>query len=282
MSTYAPSYSSQIKPYLPAIITLLVLGYTYQHVLSGLISSWSSSEDNSHGFLILPLFTYMLWQKKDELNTIPIKGSILGGILFFLSLCLYVIASAGGILTVTSLTLLTSFICGVWFLLGFELIRKIAFPLFFLLFMIPVPAQIYAAVTGPLQLLVTQVASLALKASSVPISCQGNVIEHPEQVFQVVQACSGLRSIMTMTTLGAVVGYFSMRTYWLRTLLILCGIPVAILVNILRVYILVGVYDWLRIDLAEGTAHTLFGVGVFVVSLGLFFLIYKWVSRWDK
>jgi exosortase len=224
----------------------------------------------------------MLWQKKDELNTIPIKGSILGGILFFLSLCLYVIASAGGILTVTSLTLLTSFICGVWFLLGFELIRKIAFPLFFLLFMIPVPAQIYAAVTGPLQLLVTQVASLALKASSVPISCQGNVIEHPEQVFQVVQACSGLRSIMTMTTLGAVVGYFSMRTYWLRTLLILCGIPVAILVNILRVYILVGVYDWLRIDLAEGTAHTLFGVGVFVVSLGLFFLIYKWVSRWDR
>jgi exosortase len=133
-----------------------------------------------------------------------------------------------------------------------------------------------------LQAIVTQIASFALKASSVPISCQGNVIEHPERVFQVVQACSGLRSIMTMITLGAIVGYFSMKKYWLRTLLILSGIPVAILVNILRVYILVGVYDWLHIDLAEGTAHTLLGIGVFVVSLGLFFLIYKGVSRWDK
>lgn len=272
----------QIKPYLPAIVALLVFGFTYQHVLSGLFVSWGSSEDNSHGFLILPLFAYMLWQKKDELSEIKIKGSFLGGVFFFLSLCIYVMASAGGILTVISLTLLTSFVCGLWFLFGFDLIRKIAFPLFFLIFMIPVPSQIYAAVTGPLQAIVTQVASLALKASNVPIICQGNVIEHPEQVFQVVQACSGLRSIMTMITLGAIVGYFSMKKYWLRTLLILSGIPVAILVNIMRVYILVGVFDWLHIDLAEGTAHTLLGIGVFVVSLGLFFLIYKGGSRWDK
>ena len=274
--------TSHIRSFVPAIFVLLVFGVTFASVINGLIGSWGNSEDNSHGFLIFPIFLYMLWQKRTQLADTPIEGSNVGGFFFFLSLVIFILAEAGGILSLASLSFWFVFVSGIWFLFGSTWIKNMAFPLVFLLFMFPVPSQIYAAATGPLQLFVSQVSCFLLKASHVPIICQGNVIEHPEQTFQVVQACSGLRSIMTMLTLGAIVAYFAVTKYWLRVLLLLSGIPIAILVNIFRVYVLVGLYEWLQLDLTSGTEHTLLGIGVFVLSLGLFFVLYKGVSRWDR
>ncbi len=282
MTTDFRSFKDRLKPFVPALPVLALLLLAYAPVINSLVNVWGHSEDNSHGFLIVPIFIYMLWRQQHLFQNLPLRGSNWGGVFFVAALLLYLFFKAAGVASVAALTMWFAFVGACWFLLGFVWLRAMAFPLFFLLFMFPVPAQLYAAVTGPLQLLVSQVAALFLKTSSIPILCQGNIIEHPSKIFEVVQACSGLRSIMTMLTLGALVGYFGVKNYFLRALLIVSGIPVAIVVNIFRVYVLVGVYHWWQIDLSQSTAHTALGLGVFTLSLILFFFIYKGVSKWDK
>lgn len=284
MADFSATISGYLKRRNIYLLFFVLLTYllAFLPVWTGLITSWLHSEDNSQGILIVPIVIYMLWKKRGELAMIPLKGSNVGGFFFLVSLLLYIASQAGGALTLASLSLVSTLVSGLWFLLGASIVRACAFPLFFLLFMIPIPSQIYAALTGPLQLFVTQVACKLLKLSGVFVYNQGNVIYHTKQVFQVVQACSGLRSITTMVTLGAVIGYFSFDKAWLRTLLILFGIPVAVMANIFRVYTLVFAFDWKQINLVEGVAHTILGLVVFVFAVMIFALIHKGLSRWNR
>jgi len=100
--------------------------------------------------------------------------------------------------------------------------------------------------------------------------------------FQVVQACSGLRSIMTMLTLGAVFGYFSLRSVPLRMILIAAGIPIAIAVNIFRVFAMVFAYNYFKLNLTEGTPHTILGLLVFALGFALFLILQKGLARCER
>jgi exosortase len=146
------------------------------------------------------------------------------------------------------------------------------FPLLALFFMIPVPEQLMVALTFPLQLLVTEASVWLASLIGIPIIHEGNVIVLPKGTFQVVQACSGLRSIMAMLTLGSFLAYLTLRSNIFRSLLVLLAIPIAIAANILRVFILIAAFHFLSIDLSAGAIHTALGVGVFGVSILLFLL----------
>jgi exosortase len=147
--------------------------------------------------------------------------------------------------------------------------------------MIPVPAQIYSAATIPLQLLVTRSSVALARLLDIPILREGNLIHLPGHTLQVVQACSGLRSMISLVTLGTVLGYFTLSSNLLRSLLLLCGIPAAILVNIVRVVIMILAYHYLGLDLAEGAVHTVFGTLIFLLALALLFAAKGLFAKWD-
>jgi exosortase len=147
--------------------------------------------------------------------------------------------------------------------------------------MIPIPAQLYSSLTIPLQLLVSRISTEIAGLIGVPVFREGNVIHIPQQTLEVVQACSGLRSMMTLLTLSTVFGYLSLNSNLLRIGLAFTTIPAAILVNIVRVTaIIISLYYFNR-DLMSGSLHNLTGVCMFLLSLIIFVAVRGIFSIWD-
>ncbi|WP_321371033.1 exosortase A [uncultured Desulfuromusa sp.] len=257
-----------------SLLGFLVLAFiiVFYPTWQSLFQVWSSSDDYSHGFLIVPLCLYLLWQKREDLKHAAIKPSWVAFPLVLLSLFLYVVAQYAEILTLAPLAMILFLGSSTVFLFGVQVFKVCMFPLFLLLFMVPVPTQIYAALTIPLQLFVTKMTVYISSLIGIPILREGNVISLPEHTLQVVQACSGLRSIMSLLTLGVVIGYFGLKSNLLRTVLFVSAVPIAILVNIVRVLLMVIAFYYFNFDLAEGTIHTAFGAGIFGLSIVLFLL----------
>lgn len=136
--------------------------FTFFPVLKGLWTVWSISDNYSHGFFIIPISLYICWQKKQVLGQISTTHSWLGLIGFVFALLLYIGSKYASIVTIASFSMIFCLVGLILFFYGWEILKELAFPLFFLLFMIPVPSQIYSSITMPLQLIVSQIsASLA-------------------------------------------------------------------------------------------------------------------------
>jgi len=264
-----------------AFLVLAGFIFAYLPVLLGLISTWSSSEDYSHGFFIIPISIYLIWRKSELLSKLPVNGSNWGLAIVIFSLLIYLFSVFAEIKTLATLSIIPFVAGAVIYLFGFRIFKELVFPISFLVFMIPIPSQIYSALTIPLQLLVSKVAVWLASLSEVPVYREGNVIHLSDRTLQVVRACSGMRSIMSLLTLSAVLGYMTLRSNFLRTLLFLSGVPVAIMVNIARVLLMLLAFHYLHIDLTTGHYHTLLGMLVFGLALILLMLIKKFLSLWD-
>ena len=248
-------------------------------VVTSLFGAWSGSDDNSHGFLVIPIALYIVRRKRESIIVEESACSWPGLVVAALSLAVYLFAQAGEIITLASLTLISFLGGSVIFLFGYRVFRVLLFPLFLLLFMIPVPAQILATLTIPLQMLVTKAAVTLSTLAGIPLYREGNVILHAQGTFEVVQACSGLRSITALLMLGAVFGYFTLGSNFLRTLLFVSAVPIAVLVNILRVFSMVAALHFLGSDLTHGAPHTVLGIVVFGIAVGFFLLVQKGLAR---
>jgi len=267
------------------LLWLLLVGTflaAYLPVLTDLVKVWYGSDDYSHGFLIVPIALYIIWLKRGVLSGMTLAGSWMGLPVAILSLLAYLFARAGEILTLASLSMIGLIAGMVLLLFGFRILRVLLFPLLLLFFMIPIPAQIFAMLTIPLQLLVTKATAVLASFAGIPIYCEGNVIHHSRGTLEVVQACSGLRSIMALLTLGALFGYFSLRSNILRTILFVSAIPVAVAVNILRVFSMLAAIHFIGFDLTKGGAHTVLGILLFGVSVSIFVLIRKSLALCER
>ena len=261
------------------LIGLFVLAYF--PVWKSLISAWLNYDEYSHGFFIIPICAFIVWQKRKVLVGIPFNTSWKGLILVICSLFLYLFAYYGEILTLASFSMVLMFSAVVIFLYGLRMFKELLFPLAFLLFMIPFPSQIYSQLTIPLQLFVTKASVWFTANLGIPIYREGNVIHLPDRTMQVVQACSGLRSMLSILPLGAILGYFTLKSNSLRYILFLSGIPAAIVVNIVRVILLVMAFYYFNFDLTVGSTHTVFGIFVFILALIFLFGIKGILSKWD-
>lgn len=264
------------------VFLLTAFALLYFPVFIGLVRGWIASDDNSHGFLILPVASYMLWQQRGTLTAQPVDGSWVGLPLAIFSLFMFLFAKLGAVVSLYPVSMITFILSTVIFLFGFSMFRQCLFPLFFLFFMVPVPSQIYAALTNPLQFIVTRITVALASMLGVVVYHEGNVIHLTDMTFQVVQACSGLRSIMSMLTLGAIFGYFTLRTPLMRLILIAAGVPIAIAVNIFRVFSMVIAYNYLKLNLTEGALHTVLGLFVFLLGLLFFILLQKVLARCER
>jgi exosortase A len=247
-----------------------------------LVDAWASSDDYSHGFLIIPISLYVLWRKREDLESAGMKPSWAFFPLVLSTLFFYLVSQYAEIVTLAPLAMILFLGASLLFLCGWQVFKLCIFSLFLLFFMVPVPAQIYASLTIPLQLFVTKVTVLVVSVLGVPILREGNVLFLPEHRLQVVQACSGLRSIMSLLTLGAVMGYFFLKLNFSRALLFVSAIPIAISVNIVRVFLIVVAFYYFNFDLAHGNIHTVFGALIFGFAIVQFFIFQKVLVLCEK
>jgi exosortase len=155
----------------------------------------------------------------------------------------------------------------------------VSFPWLFLVLMIPVPAILFNQITFPLQIFASRIASTLLPLAGVPVLREGNVIRLPAMALEVAEACSGIRSLMSLVTLAVMYGYLLERRWLVRSLLAMAAVPIAVTANSLRIVgtgLLVQYWDP---DKAEGFFHTFSGWMIFVVSLLLLFAVRR-ILHW--
>ncbi len=244
----------------------------YYPVWKGLVAAWNTTEEYSHGFFVVPLCLYLVWYKRQAIQSVALKPARSGLAIALLALSIHVFASQAKITTLASLSLVL-FLAGlILYLYGFPMFRNLLFPLSFLLFMIPIPAQIYSSLTLPLQLVVTKVTVWIGTFISTPIYNDGNVIYLPRITLQVVEACSGMRTMISLLMLSALFGYLTLKSNTLRAVLFLVGIPLAVLVNILRVLLIAMAMQYFNVNLTVGALHTAVGLILFGVAISTLYL----------
>ena len=248
--------------------------WLYWNTLTHLISQWWSDPNFSHGFFV-PLFSaFVIWQERDRLARIIPQPSWAGLGVLLAALGVLIVGRLGAELFLDRFSLLLVLAGVVILFLGWNLFRAVLFPWAFLLLMIPVPTILFNQVTFPLQLLASKVAATVLPLFGVPILREGNVINLPSMALEVAEACSGIRSLMSLVTLAIIYGYLMEKRIWVRWLLALASVPIAVAANSIRIIgtgLLVQYWD---AEKAEGYFHASWGWIIFVVSLLMLYALH--------
>ncbi len=270
------------KKYISIEILLLIFSFVaaFHSQLFSLVTAWYNNDNYSHAFLVIPIVVWLFWKKRGQIEVMTSMPSKWGLVIVIICVTLYLLASVAGILTLASLLIVFS-VCGVIiYLYGFSITWILSFPLAFLLFMIPVPAQIYSSLTLPLQLIVTKVSVAIICSLGVAIVRDGNIIHLPGgMVLEVVEACSGMRSIVSLLMISAIFSYIMLRHNGFRVLLFLSSIPIAIAVNIFRVTATALISYSGLVDVLHGPMHTALGLCVFALAF-IFLFALKGLFMW--
>jgi len=251
----------------------------YWRVLAKLVHDWINDGNYSHGFLIVPLSLYFVWERRARLRSTPREPSAFGLVVVIGSLAVLLAGLMGAELFLTRTSIIGVVGGTVLFLFGWRTLRLLTLPILFLVLMIPIPAIILNQVTFPLQLLASQVGEGSLRALNVPVLREGNVIVLANVSLEVAEACSGIRSLISLLTLGIVYGYFTDARVGVRFLVALSTIPIAIASNGLRVAGTgIAAHYW-GPQAAEGFFHTFSGWLMFVVAFCMLFLVTRLIIR---
>ena len=251
----------------------------YTGILVRMAGQWWADPNFSHG-IVVPLFSgYLVWLRRKQLASLPLQP-VWGGILLLAFALGFLVAGIlGAELFLSRVSLLLVMAGLVLLFLGWNHLRAILFPLAFLLLMIPLPSLVFNQVTLPLQLLASKFATSVLQTAGVPVLRDGNVLQLPAMSLEVAEACSGIRSLLSLITLALIYGYLMESRRWVRVALVVIAAPIAVLANALRI---VGtglcVHYWSP-DRAQGFFHTFSGWIIFLISFALLFLVHR-TMRW--
>jgi exosortase len=263
----------------PAIAWCGVLLFIcYAPVLIALVKNWNSDGDMGHGFFVPVVAAWIAWQKRGQLARLTPRPNWWGmPVVIYGALQLY-IATLGAELFLARTAFIISIVGIVLLLAGTGYLRVLAFPLFLLFFMVPIPQVIYNRITFPLQILASEAAEWALTLVQIPVLREGNVLRLPDQTLNVVEACSGIRSLLSLSFLSLVYGYFFETRAWVRVLLFCLTIPIAILTNANRVT-LTGILAEYKPQLAEGFFHEMSGWVIFMMALLIMVVLHQILVR---
>lgn len=266
------------RPWLSIAWFAALLFACYAPVLARLVSQWNTDDDMGHGFFVPAIAGWIAWQKRDELFAKPSSPNYLGLVLVIYGAIQLYIGTLGAELFLSRTAFVISIVGSVLFIGGTRALKILAFPLCLLVLMIPIPGVIYNQITFPLQLFASQVAAFTLDLIGIPVLRDGNILELASQKLSVVEACSGIRSLLSLTFLSLVYAYFFDPKPWMRGALLAATIPIAILANAARVT-LTGIMSEINPDLAHGLAHTASGWVIFMIALVMLLITHQVIDR---
>ena len=281
----AEAHPKAHPPWIPLVWFGALLFFCYAPILRRLILNWSSDQDMGHGFFVPLVAGYIVWQRRGKLASITRQPNLWG-----LALVIYAAAQAlagtvGAELFTARIAFVLSLTGVLLYLGGKAWVKELTFPLLLLLFMIPIPQIIYARLTLNLQFLASQLAETFITLMGIPVIRTGNVLELPHQTLNIVEACSGIRSLISLSFLSLVYAYFADKRVWMRWALLIATVPIAIAANVIRVA-LTGLLSQLDTDLAKGLYHEIEGYLVFIVALLCLLALHRGISagarRWSR
>jgi exosortase len=244
----------------------------YFPILRNMVNHWSIEEDYQHGFIVVPLALFFAYERRWDLEDAPIKGSWLGLIPMLIGLTSLAIGRLGTELMTMRSGFVFTIIGLVLLLSGREIFKILAFPLFFLFLMVPLPESLLNTIAFPLQLIAAKFAVWSLQELGIPALVEGNIIHLAHTQLFVAEACSGLRSLMALITLGVVFAHFFKRgAIWSKLLLVASTIPIAIFVNAFRVALTGYLTHHFGQEAAGGAIHDF--QGIFTFGLAFFILL---------
>lgn len=255
---------------MPALITSLLLLACYAPLLAGLARQWATDPDMSHGFFVLPVVGFIVWRRRVELASIPMTTNWWGLAITVWGGLQMLLGTLAAQVFIARTAFLVSLIGAVLFLGGARALRALAFPLLLLMFLFPIPAILYARLTLPLQLFASATAEALLNGIGIPVLRDGNILELAHQRLSVVEACSGIRSLLSLGFLSLVYAYFFDPRVRMRALLLAATVPIAIAANAARVAIM---------GLLGGAFHLLEGWVLFIVALSLVIAMHQLLRR---
>lgn len=251
----------------------------YWPVLSGLVNDWATDDNYSHGFLILPFALFFAWERRRGAFEGPAVPSTSGLLIALSGMGLLLIGLLGAERFLTRLSLLLVLSGGLAYVRGWRAVRVLAFPIAFLLLMIPIPAIVFNQIAFPLQLLASQAGEFMLSALRIPVLREGNLIILANTTLEVAEACSGIRSLVSLLTLGIIYGYFIDGRRGVRMAIALATVPIAILANAIRVAGTGAAAHFMGPETAEGFFHSFSGWLMFGVAFALLFLLTQALLR---
>ena len=282
--------------------------FAYAAVLAKLGHDWWTDENYSHGLLIPFIIGFILWSQRERLTRNAQRPAMLWGMLAVSTALIALWAGTAGAELYMQRTSLVLMLAGISiYFWGFHLLRLLIVPLFLLLLAIPIPAIVFNKIAFPLQLFASRCAVWAMSVFDIPVLRQGNVIElmplgaRETKKLEVVEACSGIRSLMTLVTLAVVFAYFTHPRidsgdgdqpgapvnpkltsalarlkrfgFWRSTIIVLSAVPIAIFTNALRVSGTGILARYYGTRVADGFFHSFSGWVIYVVAFLMLFAV---------
>jgi exosortase len=248
-------------------ILVLLIAWLYLPILSRLATQWYDDSNYSHGFLV-PLFSlWVLWRDRWRISAVVPQPSLWGLPIMCLGMATLVVGVLGSELFLSRISLLLVIAGLVVFFAGWRCFRIVLFPWAFLFLMIPIPAIALSQITFPLQILASSVAEVALRFLRVPVLREGNVINLPAMQLEVAEACSGIRSLLSLMTLSIIYGFLSDTRTHIRVVLALASVAIAVAANSLRIVVTGLLAENWDPGKAQGFFHEFSGWLIFLISL---------------
>jgi exosortase B len=277
MTTFTQKLPSRISPELalwwPVLFGLLAM---YVPTFYNLASTLWQTEEQAHGPLILIVVLYLIWQKRHHLlaDTAIKARPVLGSLILLFGLLLYVVGRSQDILMFDIGSQIPVLIGILLITRGVPALKALWFPLFFIVFMIPLPGILVDAVTGPLKQQVSELAESILYLAGYPIARSGVTLTIGQYQLLVADACSGLNSMFSLSAMGLLYLYLMQHTSWLRNgVIIACLLPIAFVANVVRVIIIVLVTYHFGDEAGQGFIHGFAGILLFIISLLFLFAL---------
>ena len=250
--------------YMAYSITALIL--VCLPVIYELVLTWYEDPNYSHGFLVPVISGYLIWKKRQELSEIEKSTNSSGLILIAFGIIFFILGNAASEYFTVRFSMIVILFGLVYYYYGNGIIRRTWFEIIFLIFMIPIPYVIYFSTTFPMQLLASKVTVFLLDGLGMPVVRQGNIIHLANQSLEVAEACSGLRSLISLLALGAIYSYLTQRRFISKVVLFLSTIPIALVGNIFRVFLTSIIVYIFEADVTAEPIHSIMGASVFVVA----------------
>jgi exosortase len=266
-------------PYRTLWMFALIIGCFYP-VVARLVDAWTTDENMSHGIFVPFAAGYIAWLQREELARIPRKPMLAALVLLLfggLLLCV------GGprlttYVSVTRLGFLMVLLGSLLLLEGWRRVVALVYPLALVLFMIPPPEYVLGKITLPLQFIASWMSEQVLSGLGYAVLREGNVIQMSQHNMAVAEACSGLRSLFSLTFLTMVYAWLFEQTLWRRALLIIGIVPIAIAANCFRI-VITGMLGQIDEKYVHGTYHDMAGYSIFLVAFGLLWVLHKVILR---
>jgi len=272
----------KLKQTIQTLVIAAAFALLYWSTLKDLIGDWFNDPNFSHGFLIPFVAGYMVWYRQNHLRQIPCKSSISGIFIIIFGMMVYMAGNLGAELFLMRTSMIITLAGIIAFSFGTAMLKAVAVPLCYLIMMIPIPAIIWNKIAFPLQLFAAGISSETISMVGIPVFREGNILHLANTSLEVVDACSGIRSLTSLLALTGAFAFLSHVSLWKKWVIFLSAIPIAVAANVVRLTITGMLAAWVGPETAHGFLHDMSGLIVFGIALVLVYLLFILLKKIGK